>query len=51
MSRRHAARIERRRATDVRRSDVFSFDNFAMTIVVALIVLAWASFLSVILAG
>jgi hypothetical protein len=30
---------------------MFSFDNFAMTIVIALITLAWASFLSVILAG
>jgi hypothetical protein len=30
---------------------VFSFDNFAMTIVITLIVLAWLSFFSVILAG
>lgn len=30
---------------------MFSFDNFAMTIVIALIALAWASFLSVVLAG
>jgi hypothetical protein len=30
---------------------MFSFDNFAMTIVVVLILLAWASFLSVILLG
>ena len=30
---------------------MFSFDNFAMTLVVALIVLSWLSFLSVILAG
>jgi hypothetical protein len=30
---------------------MFSFDNFAMTIVVALIALAWLSFLSVILGG
>jgi hypothetical protein len=30
---------------------MFSFDNFAMTIVIALIVLAWLSFFSVILAG
>jgi len=30
---------------------VFSFDNFAMTVVVALIVMSWLSFLSVILAG
>lgn len=30
---------------------MFSFDNFAMTVVIALIVLSWASFLSVILAG
>lgn len=30
---------------------MFSFDNFALTIVIALIVLAWLSFFSVILAG
>ncbi len=30
---------------------MFSFDNFAMTIVIALVLLAWASFLSVILSG
>jgi len=30
---------------------MFSFDNFAMTAVIALIVLAWLSFFSVILAG
>jgi len=30
---------------------VFSFDNFAMTVVIALIVMSWLSFLSVILAG
>lgn len=30
---------------------MFSFDNFAMTVVVALIVMSWLSFLSVILAG
>ena len=30
---------------------MFSFDNFAMTIVITLIVLAWLSFFSVILAG
>ena len=30
---------------------MFSFDNFAMTFVVALIVVAWLSFFSVILAG
>lgn len=30
---------------------MFSFDNLAMTIVVVLIVVAWLSFLSVILAG
>jgi hypothetical protein len=30
---------------------VFSFDNFAMTVVIALIVVSWLSFLSVILAG
>ena len=30
---------------------MFSFDNFALTIVVALIVMAWLSFFSVILAG
>jgi hypothetical protein len=30
---------------------VFSFDNFALTLVIALIVMAWMSFLSVILAG
>jgi hypothetical protein len=30
---------------------VFSFDNFALTIVIALIALAWLSFFSVILAG
>jgi hypothetical protein len=30
---------------------VFTFDNFAMTIVITLIVLAWLSFFSVILAG
>ncbi len=30
---------------------MFSFDNFAMTVVVALIVVAWLSFLSVILSG
>lgn len=30
---------------------MFSFENFPMTIVVALIVIAWLSFFSVILAG
>ena len=30
---------------------MFSFDNFAMTVVVVLVVVAWLSFLSVILAG
>jgi len=30
---------------------MFSFQNFAMTIVVALIAMSWLSFLSVILAG
>lgn len=30
---------------------MFSFDNFAMTLVVALVVMSWLSFLSVILAG
>lgn len=30
---------------------MFSFDNLAMTIVVLLIVVAWLSFFSVILAG
>jgi hypothetical protein len=30
---------------------MFSFDNFALTIVIALIVIGWLSFLSVILAG
>ena len=30
---------------------MFSFDNLAMTIVIVLIVVAWLSFLSVILAG
>jgi hypothetical protein len=30
---------------------MFSFDNFAMTLVLALIVVAWLSFFSVILAG
>jgi hypothetical protein len=30
---------------------MFSFDNFAMTIVVVLIVVAWLSFLSVVLSG
>ena len=30
---------------------MFSFDNFAMTIVIVLVALAWLSFLSVILAG
>jgi hypothetical protein len=30
---------------------MFSFDNFAMTLVIALIVLSWLSFLSVIFAG
>jgi len=30
---------------------VFSFHNFAMTFVIALIVISWLSFLSVILAG
>jgi hypothetical protein len=30
---------------------MFSFDNFALTIVIALIVMGWLSFLSVILAG
>jgi hypothetical protein len=30
---------------------MFSFDNFAMTIVIVLIVLGWLSFLSVIFAG
>lgn len=30
---------------------MFSFDNFAMTIVIALIAISWLSFLSVILAG
>ena len=30
---------------------MFSFDNFAMTVVIALIVMSWLSFLSVILAG
>jgi len=30
---------------------VFSFDNFALTVVIALIVMAWLSFFSVILAG
>ena len=30
---------------------MFSFDNFAMTFVIALIVISWLSLLSVILAG
>jgi hypothetical protein len=30
---------------------VFSFDNFAMTVVIALVVMSWLSFFSVILAG
>jgi hypothetical protein len=30
---------------------MFSFDNFAMTIVVVLIVVAWLSFFSVVLSG
>ncbi len=30
---------------------MFSFENFPMTIVVALIVIAWLSFFSVILSG
>jgi len=30
---------------------MFSFDNFAMTLVIALIALSWLSFLSVIFAG
>jgi hypothetical protein len=30
---------------------MFSFDNFAMTLVIALIILSWLSFLSVIFAG
>lgn len=30
---------------------MFSFDNFAMTVVIALIAVSWLSFLSVILAG
>ena len=30
---------------------MFRFDNFAMTFVIALIVISWLSFLSVILAG
>lgn len=30
---------------------MFSFDNFALTIVIALVALAWLSFFSVILAG
>ena len=30
---------------------MFSVDNFAMTIVIVLVLMAWASFLSVILAG
>ena len=30
---------------------MFSFDNFAMTFVIALIVMSWLSFLSVMLAG
>ena len=30
---------------------MFSFDNFAMTFVITLIVISWLSFLSVILAG
>lgn len=30
---------------------MFSFQNFSLTLVVALIILAWLSFLSVILAG
>ena len=30
---------------------MFSFDNFAMTIVIALIVVSWLSFFSVIFSG
>jgi len=30
---------------------VFSFDNFAMTVVIVLIVVSWLSFFSVILSG
>lgn len=30
---------------------MFSFDNFAMTIVITLVVVSWLSFLSVILSG
>lgn len=30
---------------------MFSFENFALTLVVGLIVLSWLSFLSVIIAG
>ena len=30
---------------------MFSFDNFAMTIVIVLVLMAWASFFSVILSG
>jgi len=30
---------------------VFSFDNFAMTIVIVLVLMAWVSFFSVILSG
>ena len=30
---------------------MFSFDNFAMTLVIALIVMSWLSLLSVIVAG
>ena len=30
---------------------MFSFDNFALTIVITLIVISWLSFFSVILAG
>jgi hypothetical protein len=30
---------------------MFSFDNFAMTVVIALIVMSWLSFFSVILSG
>jgi hypothetical protein len=32
-------------------SSMFSFDNFAMTIVIALIVISWLSFFSVIFSG
>lgn len=30
---------------------MFSFDNFAMTIVIVLVLMAWVSFFSVILSG